>query len=342
MNFRKQILFWIVLGWFGVAQAQDIHYTMFDMAPLNLNPAYTGAFSGSFRIGGIYRAQWPGMGLNSGKFSGYQTPSAYIDVPFAPIVKNTPIRNWLGVGLGFTSDKVGLGDLSTIGGTLSLAYHISLNSTGKTRLSIGAQGGIVQQRIDASGLQFEGGMVGGVYVPQTDNAPGQNSVSYFDLAAGAVLTHVAERFDMQLGFTGRHLTSPKYNFLGSDSKLPMGFIGSAIFNVHLGEKYLIRPMAFYQNMAKAQEFNLQALFGIHMNEAKDLTFLIGPGYRFGDALFARVGLDFKGLRVGFAYDFNVTQLSNNGRAQSFELAVSYIARLYKNVVVKDVLFCPRF
>jgi type IX secretion system PorP/SprF family membrane protein len=345
MNFRKQILFWLMLGWFGVAQAQDIHYSMFDMAPINLNPAYTGAFAGTFRIGGIYRAQWPGLGVSTGNFSGYQTPSAYLDIPFAPIVKNNPIRNWMGVGLSFTSDKVGLGDLSTLGGMLSLAYHMSLSASGNTRLSIGAKGGIVQQRIDASTLQFESGMIQGGqgnYIPVGDNTPADNSASYGDFSAGLLFSHTASKFDMQVGFAANHLTQPKYQFLGNESKLPMGLIGNAIFNIRLGEKFLLRPMAFYQNMARAQELNLQALFGIHLNTTKDFTILFGGGYRVGDAAIGRIGLELKGLRFGFAYDFNASQLSNNGRAQGFEIGISYIAKLYKNVVVKEILFCPRF
>jgi type IX secretion system PorP/SprF family membrane protein len=345
MNFRKQILLWLTLSWFGVAQAQDIHYSMFDMAPINLNPAYTGAFAGTFRIGGIYRAQWPGLGTTTGNFSGYQTPSAYLDIPVAPFSKKSPIRSWMGIGLSFTSDQVGLGDLSTLGGMLSLAYHISLSNTGNTRLSLGVKGGIVQQRIDASQLQFESGIIqggSGTYVIVGDNTPADNSASYADFSAGALFTHMASKYDMQIGFSANHLSSPQYQFLGNEAKLPLGLIGSAIFNIQLGDKYVLRPMAFYQNMARAQELNLQALFGIHLNETKDFTLLFGGGYRVGDAAIGRVGLELKGLRFGFAYDFNASQLSNNGRAMGFEVGVSYIAKLYKNVVVKDILFCPRF
>ncbi len=346
-NIRKQILVCLLLlGGLSSLRAQDIHYTMFDMAPINLNPAYTGAFAGTFRIGGIYRAQWPGLSISTGKFSGYQTPSAYLDIPFAPIVKNNPIRNWIGVGLSFTSDQVGLGDLSTLGGMLSLAYHISLTSSGNTRLSIGAKGGIVQHRIDATALQFESGIIqgGGTtnYVPVGDNTPADNAASYADFSGGLLFTHIADKLKMQIGFTANHFTRPKYQFLGNESRMPLGLIGSAIFDISLGEKFVLRPMAFYQRMANAQELNLQALFGVHLNETKDLTALFGLGYRVGDAALARIGVDYKGLRFGFAYDFNASKLSNNGRAQGFEVAVSYIAKLSKTVVVKDILFCPRF
>lgn len=344
MNLRKQIIFWLMLGWVGIVQAQDIHYSMFDMAPLNLNPAQTGYFSGTFRIGGIFRTQYPGLGVNTGKFSGYQTPAAYVDIPIA-LSKREPVRGWLGVGLSFLNDKVGLGDLNTLNGMLSLAYHIALGEGGRTRISLGAKGGLMQQRIDASKLQFETGMIAGgtgTYIPVAENSPANNSVSYPDFSAGAMVNHAAEKWNIQVGFAANHLTSPKYQFLGRESKLPMGLIGNVIANVSLGQKLFLRPMAFYQYMAKAQEINTQALFGYHLNEAKDVTLLFGAGYRFGDAAIGRLGCEIKGFKFGFAYDFNLNKLSNNGRAMGFEIGASYIARLVKTPKIKEILFCPRF
>lgn len=347
MNFRKQIVLWLMLGWIGVAQAQDIHYTMFDMAPLTLNPAQTGYYAGTFRVGGIYRGQWSGLstnnGISTGNFSGYQTPSAYLDIPFT-FSKRNPIRSWAGVGVSFLMDKTGMAGLTSTNGMLSLAYHLGLGATGNTRISFGLKGGMMQHRITASKLQFETGIIQGggtTYVPTDENGI-SGSTSYMDFSAGLMVSHMASKWNMQIGFTANHLTRPKYQFLSTTSQLPMGFIGSAIFNVSLNDQFFIRPLAFYQYMANAQEANIQALLGIHLNEAKDLTFLVGPGYRVGDALVARIGLELKGLRAGFAYDFNASSLSNNGRAQGFEVGISYIAKLYRNPVVKEILFCPRF
>ena len=37
--------------------AQDVHFTQYEMTPGHVNPANTGGFYGSYRIGGIYRDQ---------------------------------------------------------------------------------------------------------------------------------------------------------------------------------------------------------------------------------------------------------------------------------------------
>ncbi|MCB9047123.1 MAG: type IX secretion system membrane protein PorP/SprF [Chitinophagales bacterium] len=39
-------------------QAQDVHFTQFNAAPLILNPAFTGNFDGKMRASAIYRDQW--------------------------------------------------------------------------------------------------------------------------------------------------------------------------------------------------------------------------------------------------------------------------------------------
>ena len=39
-------------------QAQDAHLSMYDAAPLFLNPAMTGVFQGDWRVHGQYRTQW--------------------------------------------------------------------------------------------------------------------------------------------------------------------------------------------------------------------------------------------------------------------------------------------
>jgi hypothetical protein len=91
------LLLWLSLG---ALSAQDIHYTLFNMAPLRTNPALTGAFEGTARIGGIYRGQW--FSVNGG--GDMHTPSFYID---APIIKGFRDRDWVGVGAVFVQDNAG-------------------------------------------------------------------------------------------------------------------------------------------------------------------------------------------------------------------------------------------
>jgi len=88
MKLVKSLLLFCSILFFGSTQAQDIHWTMFDMSPLTLNPAFTGAYEGTFRVGGIYRSQWNSF------TTGFETPSVYVDAPILMIGK----KSWLAVG----------------------------------------------------------------------------------------------------------------------------------------------------------------------------------------------------------------------------------------------------
>jgi type IX secretion system PorP/SprF family membrane protein len=361
------------------SQAQDIHYSMFDMAPLELNPAYTGYYAGTFRIGGIYRTQWAGMSIsnppstsNSARsFNGYQTPSAYIDVPFAIPRKGKPIRNWAGVGISFYYDAVGSENgatLSNLAASLSLAYHIGLGAKGNTVLSIAAQGGIMQRRISGD-FTFEDQLLGGGAAttdPLYMSALGAGSKTLPDFSGGLMLSHRARRFGLEAGVSLNHFTNPNYSFMTPDAnedgeaRLPMTTIANLIMRIALTKKgnLFLKPLFFFQNTINttgqgeglsAFDFNGQLLLGIHFNDMQDITLYLGGGYRASGDAIARIGLDVKGLKFGFAYDINTgTQglnnqvFQNNNRAMAFEVALSYVAKIYKVPVIEDVLFCPRF
>lgn len=76
MQIKSNTFILLVVGLLGymVPKAQDIHFTMFDLSPLTLNPGLIGDFNGTFRVTGNYRIQWPTIAK-------YQTPSIGIDAP---------------------------------------------------------------------------------------------------------------------------------------------------------------------------------------------------------------------------------------------------------------------
>ena len=38
--------------------SQDIHFSQFNLSPLNLNPSLTGSYNGDYRFTGSHRNQW--------------------------------------------------------------------------------------------------------------------------------------------------------------------------------------------------------------------------------------------------------------------------------------------
>ncbi|MCB0576411.1 MAG: type IX secretion system membrane protein PorP/SprF, partial [Saprospiraceae bacterium] len=72
MHVRKLLFLFTLVLLVSNLSAQDIHFTQFYMSPLTTNPAMSGKFEGTVRIGGIYRGQW--ASVLSGSDS-YKTPS---------------------------------------------------------------------------------------------------------------------------------------------------------------------------------------------------------------------------------------------------------------------------
>ncbi len=355
MRIFKALLFALPMTICGSVIAQDVHFTMFDMAPMTLNPVYTGYYSGTFRIGGIYRSQWQGLGMNVSnlpdKFAGYQTPSAYADVSLGILSKKGgDLKSWLGVGLNFYNDQVDR--LNTMRAELSVAYHLGLGRRGNTRISLGVKGGLYQSRIkDVTGLIFEDELTNGITVSADDAVfGGTNNSSAPDFSAGLMVAHVSTGWGIEVAGSLNHFTQPSLNFgTSTEYKLPMNFVGNVKAYVSLAPKFTLRPMVFVQNMTRVFELNMQAICAYHFNNTKDINLLFGGGYRLNDAAFARLGFELKGLTIGAAYDFNLSSLSqganytgNNKRAMGFEIGVSYIAKIYKELVVKEILYNPRF
>ena len=132
MKMIKPLLLTLSLFLFGHLHAQDIHWSLFNLSPLTLNPAHTGDFNGTFRVGGIIRDQARSVLSNED----YLTPSIHVDAPIIMLGK----RNWLGIGGMVYNDKAGTAALTTTSAMLSAAIHIPTNRKGTSIFSFGLQG----------------------------------------------------------------------------------------------------------------------------------------------------------------------------------------------------------
>jgi len=120
------------------------------------------------------------------------------------------------------------------------------------------------------------------------------------------------------------------------------FTGHAQFTSDLGEKWMMAPTGFYSWMGPANELAFQGWGGRYFGEGKEMLFRFGLGYRWKDAAELLFGFDYKGFQAGLSYDINVSQLSDASNFQGgFELAASYIVKIFKEPVVPPVIFCPR-
>ena len=354
MKLIKPLLFLTFSLLVGSLTAQDMHFTMYNMSPLTMNPALSGAFSGTLRLGGIYRNQ----AFSVSNARSYSTPSFYAD---APIIKGFRKQDWVGVGISFLSDKSGFLKLETTRAALSASYHLGLDKAGQSTLTLGIQAGSTSRKItlpDPNGNNYiaieaselfptsvGGGGAGGIGDPAL-NAP-KKSLS--DYAAGLLFrTVVNKTSNLEIGFSTSHISFAKnsaggYAFVntGDGLKRPLLFAAHTKYEMPITDKWSIAPTAFWQMEGSAMEILFQGWAGYQLNPDFKLNF--GLGYRFGDAVNVLVGADYKDLRVGLAYDLTLSSLHNaNNYSGGVELAAYYIIKKYKKPEVKPKVLCPRF
>lgn len=324
--FRK-LLFILLVCSSGLLMAQDIHFTQFQMAPMNFNAAQTGAFNGTVRVGGIYRDQW----------SIYKTPSFYVDAPILNIRK----KDWLGIGFSAIKDEAGAAKLNYTGAKLAVAYHLALDKKRKTVISIGAQYGLMGRSINKDALKFEDQLKIGPSGVSDDYGKIADA-KFKEVDAGINLRSIlSKKADMNIGIGLNHLNSPKNGQVDKSYKLPMRLIAHGQVNMDMGPKWIFSPAFLYQSITKGNEIDLQGVGTYKFSP--DWNFRGGLGYRLGDAAQVILGAKYKDLNVGFSYDIGVSgansALKNVG---AFEIAANYIFKIAKKPTVDPVIFCPRF
>ncbi|MGB3799681.1 MAG: PorP/SprF family type IX secretion system membrane protein [Lewinella sp.] len=347
------------------AGAQDTHFTLHDYNPLWINPAQTGAFSGTVRVGGIYRGQW--FTLN-----GMSTPSAYVD---APVIRGLRPYDWIGVGANLISDKAGVGaDLglqSTYFG-FSAAYHLALDNQRRNVFTLGAQYGSTSYGLDveSGALQQQltiGQNLGGGGLTQGELTPSgmsemMDNMSYSSLNAGVMLRSVLDADKgnlLEVGVSMFHIGGPERESLiavatdsmGIDSTTLGAFDqddlnrrstlrGNARLDLELNEDWRFQPSIYAQTSASVTSVSVQAWGSRRLKP--DVNLRLGLGYRTGDAAQVLIGLDYQQLRAALSYDLTLSSGREiNNYQGAFELAAQYIINIYKKPTVVPTMLCPK-
>lgn len=332
MRLKNLLLVLTIIATASTMKAQDFHFTQFDMSPMTLNPALTGAYEGTFRVGFIYRDQWASVIDNP-----FRTPSIYLDAPVFSVGKN----GWIGAGISVLSDRVGIYDYSNTLAGGAVSYHYA---TEKFAVSVGAQANNVQRRVDVSALNFQDS-----WLPQNNTWAGvsadaaalNDNANFLDINAGInVGAQVSPTVRLNVGAAMFHLTNPEDGFLGGQ-QIPSRLAIHAKADIDLNEKLVLTPNVLYQSMGGAQEVNAIAMIGYKVNP--DFTISYGQGWRVGDATNAILQLQYGAVRAGVSYDINISDLNNISNYQGgYEVALSYIARIFQQPQSDPVIFCPRF
>lgn len=327
--------------------AQDFHYSMFTMSPLNLNPALTGAFSGDLRIVNNYRTQWASV---SKPFTTYSFGGDYI-LPAKDARKASP--DYFALGVMVNADKAGSTALKHNSFNVLGAYHKSLDGTGATMFSFGASAGYGLRSINTAESTWDAQWTGIAHDP---NRPSGETYSYretfgfFDFSVGAAITGTGNsRFMWRTGVGLHHINRPLINFLGDEDRLYMKIGWHASAQVAFSDDpiaWLVPQVQVVQhgparvvNLGAGMKFKLSER-SRYTNYREEKTVTIGGMYRLGDAGSGYIRFDFGPVGAAFNYDLNISPLTaaSQGRG-AMEFMLIYTG-VYRNKNAK--LSAPSF
>ncbi len=318
-----------------LVKAQDPHFSQFFASPLTLNPAFTGKFSGTWRLAANHRDQWPSIP------KAYVTTSASLDFPI--LKSKIPDNDVFGVGISALTDASANNILKLNYGSLSMSYHKALDENGYSTIGAGFQATYSSLSLEASKLTFEDMLTPNGFTGATsDVITNGTNQSYFDVNAGLLYSGSTNgENNYYLGASMYHINRPKVGFQDQNWYLSgrISLHGGGSFPI--SDVITVHTSLIHQMQNKASETTIGGAIAANLSQdaEKPAAVYIGSWFRFNDAIVPYIGLEFGGLRIGASYDINVSSLkaATASRGGS-EFSVIFIKRPadYKGIP------CPKF
>ncbi|MCB9187762.1 MAG: PorP/SprF family type IX secretion system membrane protein [Flavobacteriales bacterium] len=334
MKLLISIVFIVFLSKFSISQ--DIHLSMWDMSPLNLNPANTGMFDGDYRINANHRNQW-----------------SSVTVPFTTYAISADAKNVLGhkpysAGLQINQDRAGDSKFNTFQVNLSGAYALDLNGDSLNQLSFGTQLGITNKNLTYNPLQFDVQYDGFQYdasLPNQENFARASRV-YANLGLGVgYFRKLDVRKVIQGGISAYNLLKPKQSFFNDDDiRLDVRYNFNINAEWKLADKWDLLPNVLLSSQGKYKELNLGANARYVLTDFMGMYRAVWAGvfYRNKDATFISIGMNYDAWKVGISYDINLSTLKPASNLRGgFEIGVQYIIKFAKPQRVMHRI-CPDY
>lgn len=293
------------------AAQTDPNLTQYFQAPTFINPAEAGA-TDLLRLRGGSRMQWLGI---------HGAPRDFIaaaDIPFAVFG-----RRW-GGGVTMFQESIGLYKTLSLNGQLAARQKI-----GKGYLTVGVQFGYLEQKFKGSEVD----------IPDEDDFHDSNDEAiptydvegnHFDMAVGLGFVHPW----FTVGLSCSHLMSPTIKMEregshGAGSSDEQNFEFQFRRNLYFiaSSNIPIKNTLFEvlpSVMVRSDLQRVQADITARLRWKKFLT--AGIGYRTQDAVSVLLEGEFKGIRLGYSYDYSTSAIMR-ASSGSHEVWVGYSLKL---------------
>lgn len=335
ISILKRIVYSFLILHSTLLISQDIHFSNWQMSPINLNPANAGMFDGDGRLIFNYRNQWKAVPVT------YNTFSFAVDVNLnKSLIKGTNEA----VGFIFNTDISGDGSYTMTDVKIPFNHKFTFKKDTGLTIALGVLAGVTNLNITASRLSYDRQWDGDSYNQGLNN--GENFAKQSKLIGDISLgTVIQKKFNQKIkatvGYAINHLNTPNISFNNTP-----GTVLRIKHTESLQLKYSFNNISsimfeYYGNQQQKFRENLVGLSYYHTIEPKTNTvFNIGLLTRLKDALITTVGLEHNNMRLQASYDYNYSQFkrATNGRG-GFEISFIYIWAKPK-VFVPKTRVCP--
>lgn len=334
---RKVSLYITFLLSAGLLKAQDIHFSMFDLSPIQMNSANTGNFDGDYRLAAIHRDQWRSVTVP------FVTTSVSVDAknPFSQF-KN------IHLGVFLLHDKAGDSEFSTFTLNPSVAYETYVSTDSTQSIRIGLQTGFTNRSINYTKLRFDEQYNGYVYdknLPSGESFGGDSRL-YGDLNLGAQYSiQLDAKKAITTGISFNNILAPTQSFNNlANVTLDRRFVTTIAGSFALGKKTTLLPTVLFMPQGKYKELTLggNIKYDVQKTAMRASAIYLGAWIRTQDAYYITFGLDYKKVHGRISYDFNFSDFTPaTNRKGAFELGIVYI---YKTLRPKNIKYkrCPDF
>lgn len=346
---RKFAIIFMLFSLCKWAVGQELQFNQWEFAPALLNPATTGLYSGTFRVGAIVKDKWGSVSSRS-----WKTAEGFID---APIIRGLRANDWIGVGITYDYDLSGSSRLKQQYQRVSFAYHLGFGKKLKSSFSIGGQFANASQTVEYftndngdKNLNSEQGLLGegepnlqNFFSQSSSMVPGKDVLdsSYKSWTVGLTYkSQVNKRNILTMGLSVAQLFNPNQAFNGVDD-LPRRFIGFFQFRSQTGKKTYFEPRLVYSRQGANDKIYLRAMMGYRLKENVVLSYGAGINALTTLNVPLFVGLEYNRIKAGLSYDIDLGATTATDSYGGLEIGVSYIHIMAKKPKPKPIIICPR-
>lgn len=300
----------------GIVQAQDVHFSQYNLSPMILNPALAGFNACDYRVYLNGRTQW-------NTISGWNTYRTIAGGGDFTIGKVTKLNSFAGLGVSFYSDQAGDLQFMNNRAEITFAYHFMLTRKADMSISAGVQAAFNHRGFDPSKATYDN-----QYNPVTGDYDGtipgetyaKQNLFFGDAGIGLLYNYTSrQKHNLYFGFSFNHVNQPKISFRPngqdeSSSAVERLYFKTTIHGgglINIGKSAALMPTFMILLQGPSQEYNvgLNTKFRLSHLPYKSAALGFGVHYRVLDAVVVNARLDIKGFTMAFSYDINVSKLT---------------------------------